>query len=378
MKKSDVLILINTLLIFAIFLSITGFFADVSNTVKYGGVDLRNRVVGARVALNQMDPYFYKWSEGSPEYFLDPPDHPNLPVNRVTVPPTVLQFHSIFCDLPYSLQRFGWTIFQWVMLLSAIALLGKSTDDKSNSKLIWIVCLFFVADSYIFRLHVERGQIYILYTFLIALSYYLIIRLKRNSDFWSGLIAGYASALRFPMLLIGLPFLLCKRWKFLIGQVFGFAIGISASFLFIKPHIWKSYFSAMNLHGLVHEGIIKITSERYPHINIDGIKNLYIGARLPVSDSSVQGMMHNIGIQLSSGFLLVVFSVVVALLMFFFLKIKNKYKTTGFLFLLGSIIIIISEIFLPAARYNYSDVIMLIPLSLVILDSKNLLEILKQ
>src|SRR3954470_14128773 len=57
---------------------------DVTGT--YGGIDVRNRCVGARVLTAGMDPYTFRWQPGMPDTLLDP-RHP-AEVPRVTVPPT--------------------------------------------------------------------------------------------------------------------------------------------------------------------------------------------------------------------------------------------------------------------------------------------------
>ena len=59
MKKSEINLLVNILLVFSIFLSAAGFLMDLRNTALFGGVDLRNRVVGARLLIDHQDPYHY-------------------------------------------------------------------------------------------------------------------------------------------------------------------------------------------------------------------------------------------------------------------------------------------------------------------------------
>ncbi len=98
--------LLNVVLVFTIIIAIRGFLIDFSNTYTYGGVDLRNRVVGARLMLEGLDPYRFKWSEGYPDTLLDPIDNPLTPVNRVSVPPTVLMLHVPLAGIKYSIQRF--------------------------------------------------------------------------------------------------------------------------------------------------------------------------------------------------------------------------------------------------------------------------------
>ena len=48
-----------------------GILKDVSNTGNGGSIDLRNRITGARIASNGIDPYTYKWMRGEPEEFCD-------------------------------------------------------------------------------------------------------------------------------------------------------------------------------------------------------------------------------------------------------------------------------------------------------------------
>ncbi|MCK4696052.1 MAG: hypothetical protein KAT74_09825, partial [Candidatus Cloacimonetes bacterium] len=47
---------------------------DTMNTLKYGAIDLRNRVVGARLLLKGEDPYYFKWDNDTPEYYVDARD----------------------------------------------------------------------------------------------------------------------------------------------------------------------------------------------------------------------------------------------------------------------------------------------------------------
>ena len=379
MKKNEINLLLNVLLISSIFFAAVGFLQDMENSANYGGIDLRNRVIGTRLVKANYDPYFFKWNEGYSEFFLDPRDHPNLPVSRVTVPPTILMIHSIFSDLPYKFQRYLWTIIQWILLIFSIFFFSRSVKNDIKSKLIWIISLFFIASSFIFRLHVERGQIYILYVFLFALSYYVYNSNFKINRLLSGIIMGYVSALRFPMVLIGLPFLLCKRWKFIIGQIMGIVLGILTSFSLVNYEIWKSYFNAMTIHSKVHQGVIKITTERYPYVDIEDMKNLWIWARLPIMDSSIQGIARKyLGIQISSNALLISLVIVIVFLIILFLRINKQYKNHNFIFFYSILIILVSELFLPAARFTYNNVILLSVFSLIIINSEIILKLLKE
>jgi hypothetical protein len=235
-----------------------------------------------------------------------------------------------------------------------------------------------MAGSYVFRLHVERGQIYILFIFLFSIAYYIYQDKKKFSSILSGIIIGYTTALRPPMCLIGVPFLLYKKLRFIVGQIIGFIIGILTSFIFVNFKIWKSYFTAMDIHEKVHLGILKMSAERYPYINIEDTRDLWMGAQLPISDSSIQGIFFNFfNIRIPSNFLII--GLIICLIVFIALLLRLKIKAVNIkvLFFYGSLMVLISEFFIPAARFSYNNVIWLIPLSLIIINSEAILSILR-
>ena len=373
MKENEVKLLLDLLLIFAVFLSITGFFTDVSNTLKYGGVDLRNRVVGARLLKKDLDPYFYKWEKGDPVELLDPRDKVNSEVNMVTVPPSVLLLMSPIADVKYNIQRNIWFIAQWLLLLLSIFFFSRTSLDPSIKKMIWIVSLFFIGSSFFWRLHVERGQIYILYVVLISLAYYLYNLENRYNQIWSGIVIGFAVVLRPPLILIPAMFLLYKNWKIILGSIIGAFSILGASLLVSGLNVWISYFKAMQIHGLNHVQGIEQVMSHYPYQNIEGIANLHGLANIPITDTSLQGFLKSIGVSVSGYILMLGFLVIFAIIIFFFWKRKIQLST-GMIFLAGTFLIFISDFFLAAARFSYNNVMLLPFLSIVVLRSEELLE----
>ncbi|MHA2017027.1 MAG: hypothetical protein ACTSXY_02005, partial [Promethearchaeota archaeon] len=135
-------ILVNALLIYSVLMSAICISFDTVNTLKYGALDLRNRVVGVRVLLNEEDPYFFKWEQDTPEEFVDARDfYSNFPMSRLTVPPSVLLLHSPFASIPYKTQQILWAFIQWLLLLLSIILLSNTTDSIIKKKIIWIIGL---------------------------------------------------------------------------------------------------------------------------------------------------------------------------------------------------------------------------------------------
>ena len=366
-QKQD--LVIQILLIISIFVSAIGFLEDIKNTVQYGGVDLRNKVVGSRLLKQKIDPYFYKWQTGDPVELLDPRDKVQYEVSMVTVPPSVLLLGIPFATIPYNIQRFIWFVIQWLLLLLSLYLFSRTTTNIALKKLVWIVGLFLISSSFFWRLHVERGQIYILYVSLISLAYFLHQSNFKNNLFWSGFILGISVILRAPLALLVLPFLLYKKWKLFSGAIIGGISALGISLLFSGWKVWLSYFEAMRKWGIIHQGNIPLEASSSPFQNIEGIRNLYELANIPIADSSLQFLFKSIGIIVPGIVLMLLFLFLLVLV--FMILWKRKTQLYGSqLFLLGSVFVYLSDLFLPAARFSYNNVMFLPILAIVILESE--------
>ena len=236
-----------------------------------------------------------------------------------------------------------------------------------------------MGSSFYWRLHVERGQIYILYIFLISLAYWIYQRKIKYNDLLSGMVIGYAIILRPPIIMLNIPMLIYKKWKFLLGNIFGVIIGFSSSLLLVPFSTWIKYYSAMQKHGILHTGIVETANGRYPFENIEGIINLWTVPNIPIFDSSLQGLFNNLfGIIIGSQILLISLSFIILLCFFIIYKLRISHLDINMLFLLGTILVFICEFFIPAARYSYNNVIWLVILSLIIINSEEILSLLKK
>ncbi len=366
-------IILSLLLIFAILISIFGFYRDFRNTFKYGGIDLRARVVGARLLLEGIDPYHYKWNENDSELLFDPMDTLDRPVSRVTRPPALLAIHSIMAPLPYNIQRIIWFFLQWIFLLTSILLFSLSTNSEFKKKLIWILGLLFISGNSFWRLHVERGQIYILYIFLIALAFWLSNKKFRLNHILSGFVIGFTASLRPIVIFMSLPMLIYKKWKLLIGTVIGLVAGLATPLLITNIFVWKEYYNAMQFWGrnphIFGNRWGELYSSLYPDRIIEGMHNIASGAGVLTTDSSIQSIfIRYIGIKLyPTTLIIILISILIIFSMMLFI-IRRREISMNLLFLISSGLVFISEYFLPAARYSYTNVIWLLPLSLIIIN----------
>lgn len=377
-REKNLRYLINILLICAILISIIGFYKDYKNTITFGTVDFRSRVVGARLILEKKDPYFYKWKEGDSELLLQPTENINSPISNITVPPTVLTFYASIAKLPYKVQKIIWFFAQWFLLIGSIFLLSKSTNSWIKTKLIWIFGLVFISGSSFWRLHVERGQVYILYIFLISLAYWIYTRNFKNNQILSGFFIGLTVSLRPTYIIMCLPMLIYKKFKVLIGAAAGIIIGIATSFIFVNFSIWKSYFSLTSIYGKIYMGEIQLPAyESISNRTIEGVSNLNSMANIPAVDASVVNILkENLHLNLNVTYLLI--SIILILIISSILMLIFRYGNDNpkFVFLLGLVITSTCDFFLPAHKFSYGNVIWLLIIALLIDYSEPLSRIL--
>ncbi|MBE0429625.1 MAG: DUF2029 domain-containing protein [Thermoleophilia bacterium] len=195
---------------------------DFGNTVEFGGADLRNRVVGSRLLVSGHDPYHFKWRQGMSERLLDPNGSPTNPITLTTATPALLTLQAPFAWIDYKILRVGWLAAQWGLLLLALALFSRMAGTPAKARAVWISGLLVTASPF-WRLHVERGQVIILFVFMLAAAAWVLHRHSRHSAAIAGVILGFTVALRPPMIFILLPMAIFREWRLLKGAAAGAA-----------------------------------------------------------------------------------------------------------------------------------------------------------
>lgn len=357
-------------LFISIFIALAGFLTDFKNTQQYGGVDLRNRVVATRVASElDQDPYFFKWTADLSDRYLDPSDNASISIARVTVTPAVLALHSLLSFLPYETQRYLWFFIQWACLLGSILLLTKLTTEIQTKILIWILGLLAISGSMFWRLHTERGQMYIIYVFLFCLALYLYHRYQNKIA--SGLMLGYLASLRPTYFLVIIPFLIYKKFKFASLIITAVIISVFLSSLLSSTPLWKNYYQSMRAQGAMRME----ENTNFKPISLDNAEgiNLKKFLAVPGEDSSLQTIFRGLfNTWFSSTALFTFLLVCLAVLTYLLLKFKIPQINVPQLFFIAITPAFFSEFFIAAQRWPYADVIWLIPISLIIILSKNI------
>jgi hypothetical protein len=371
-----------------ILIIIFSFSVDLGNTLQYGGVDLRTRVVGARLLTSGQDPYFFSWEKGLSDRFLDPLDKPNSEVSRVTVPPNVLTLCSIISSYSFFQQKIIWLIFQWGAFLSTLTVFLWKSNSPSKRRLILTLGLFFV-NSCFWRLHVERGQIYIIYTLLFTVAWYLFSFPVKFSHLLSGIVIGFTASLRPPAILSIIPFILYRRFSIVLGITLGLILGFSMPLALSNTSIWTSYASAStqptkynysapenlsHYDSLDSDNLTHQEEKFYPSI-IEGLENLTKTKDIPAVNSSFRYILSRFGVQNLQQTLIILMALSMFVYYLLFLKNREKNPTNEVILLNGMVLYLISEFFIPSPRYSYNDVQWILPVFIILdkVDIRNLL-----
>ena len=155
---------------------------SVSDLRSYPAIDLRSKVVGARLLAAGHDPYVSYEDPQHSEYFKS--------TTRPNYTPVLLALYVPLSSLQWWTQRAIYFALDWLFAAAALCLLLRYFCDTREKKYVcWIVYAVFIFCSYAFRIHLERGQYYV---FLLLLTCQVAVALKKG---WSGWLACVPAAL---------------------------------------------------------------------------------------------------------------------------------------------------------------------------------------
>lgn len=354
------------------FLSLT-IAKSISLTTKYGGGDLRTRIVGSRLLETGHSPYFYHWKPADGEFFLDPGDQAGRMVNGNVVTPATLFLIYPLAQLNYYSIILIWNLLQIAATFSIIWLLFK---DRINSTyltplaiiLIGLIC----SETWLFN--IERSQMHIFYALVFAIIYRSYISDWKYNEFLSGFFAGIFILFRPFAGIIGLGFLLYWKKKWLAGCIAGFLAG-SALFVIPQPKLWGDYFEAMqeyvnentgngHFNQSVPDPIKPIIIEGSDRINHHYVFNL---DRLDTS----YHIFKRAGFTINSNGSLLIYALFVVILSIIFLNKKGKSQEATTLFLFGFLLYMLAEQFVLAPRAAYNVIQWIFPLSIIAANARN-------
>lgn len=366
-------------LLVIVLVALLGGAVDLANTVKFGQIDLRNRVVGARVMQLDQNPYSYLWQPGESDKLLDPyPFSQHRLRSAVTVTPAVLSLQTVFADLPYYQQKFLWLFVQVALLASLIWVAIRRAENPETRAMVLLLGIMFSCSTF-WRLHVERGQAYVLFVFL-AVWYIASFDWKSSRrDLWGGFILGILVCLRPQMVFLGWPLLVYRKWNRVLGAVAGIGIGLLIPTLISKT-VWPEYVHAMiNYIPVVPATKGEVPGQETvppPQVEVpaivEGSTNLTTFAHFGMMDTTVKGAVrYYFHTTPSSRMLLgILLAGTIAWFLYVF-RLMRRGVPIDYCSVMTLGLVLFVETLLPIARAEYSNVtIIAITLLLVAIRSR--------
>jgi hypothetical protein len=342
---------------------LSGTFCDL---LTFAGVDLRNRVVGARAMLAGYDPYVFVWQAGMPETLLDPVFDPKA--HRLTLSPPTLLLYAAVARVPYQTIRIGSFAAEWAALIASLALLARSLAEQRQRVILLLGALAFVVATDVWRLHLERGQIYVFYLLALSLALYLS-RIGHYDSIGAGIALGVLGLMRPNLLLIAPALILLRQWRSVTALTTTVAIGLIGTASYLPPSSWRSYLDVGNQYFRVIQDPDSVPDQPRPTPTTVAEGSNFSVALPNVESSSFAvfwSTLHEsfgvpkIDIALASKLILVLLAAGLLGVLY-----RNRGGDARFGFALALILSLDTEFFLPH-RWGYADVMLLAPLTLLL------------
>jgi hypothetical protein len=330
----------------------------------YAGVDLRNRVVGARVLLAGYDPYTFAWQAGQPEELLDPVH--DAKAHRLTISPPTLLLYATLAPAPYAFQRLFHFLAEWLALIASLALLARSMPEQRQRLILVLGATCFVMATDIWRLHLERGQIYVFH--LLALS--VAIHCSRGGHVDSivaGVALGVLGLMRPNLLVFAPALLLLRQWRCGGALMATVAIGGVVAFAVLPTESWRSYLDVGDQYyrAIENPAALPDRPRSAPDSWAEGVDFDHALRNVESSSFAVlyQSLrdrfgLRNVDLARASKFALVILAAVL-------LMMAWRARDVGAGFAAMIVLGLDTEFFLPH-RWGYADVMLLAPLALLL------------
>jgi hypothetical protein len=184
------------------------------------------------------DPYTFFWQPGMPEELLDPVHDPKA--HRLTVSPPTLLIFAVVAPIPFPTQRFVSFVFEWLAMIASLVLLARSLPDWRLRVVFLLGATILVVATDIWRLHLERGQVYVFD--LLALSAAVAWSRRGQIDsLAAGIALGVLALMRPNLLVIAPSLLIMRQWRSSSAMLATVGVGVATTFLMLPMSSWQSY-----------------------------------------------------------------------------------------------------------------------------------------
>jgi hypothetical protein len=319
--------------------------------------------------LTGEDPYTFVWQPGMPEELLDPVYDKDA--HRLTVSPPTLLLYAPLAPLAWRTIRFVSFIAEWLAMLGSLMLLARSLPEQRQRVLLLLAAVLFVIATDVWRLHLERGQVYVFH--LLALS--AAIYWSRHGDVDSllaGVALGLLGLMRPNLIVIAPALLLTRRLRMSGAMLATIAIGVLATLPALPASSWQSYLAVGDQYYRSIQGDPILEMPRPQHEGpVEGVEFAGPHSLRNIESSSFAVFwlwLHQVdrvpmvNLALVSKALLAILAA--TLLALAWLR-RNDSSIASFALIV--VLALDTEFFLPH-RWGYADVMLLAPLALALPD----------
>ena len=348
-------------------------YRDMQFEKQYTG-DLRPRIVGARLQIDGISPYFYIWKPSDGVRYYDPEMHVlNRKISNITSSPYLHQLLYPIANFQQRTISTIWLVLEYLALL-VMTLLNMQLAKKRKQKWVIVFMSLFFLYSYAWTTNIALGQMYIFIP-LLAMLFYFFITFKPthflNAAF-AGLTAMSLILMRPNTLLFFFPFVfLLNRYSRKFKMVFLLCSSLVILFAFGSSQArlyWSDYFNAMSEHIKSHQGINSIIQNDVPvpmplYAKWEGWDTLQIKSnttKFPFKPSGENGnafVFLNLGLHVKTPLWVLSALCMIAVAILFFMFYKKYVPTPLFntytVALLGFCMYMASDIFSPIYRTQY-------------------------
>ncbi len=216
----------------------------VGDLETYPGIDLRAKVIGARLLIRGLNPYY------DARYEMHS-DHLRM-LSEDTYSPALLLFYAPLCEASWNTQRIVYFCADWVCILLCFLILSRSFPKSASRVALWLAFVLLFIAGLGFRLHLERGQYYVELALLTCL---VAVYSVRKSDSWF-------HALPLALLVLFRPtYAICILCLLVLRRARPAAVAASvclALFAFTLPlagmRSWKNYIKEIRFNQLETAG----------------------------------------------------------------------------------------------------------------------------
>jgi hypothetical protein len=344
------------------------------NLEKQYTVDLRNRVVGARLQKDGKLPYnyYFKSVDGLRYFDIQNLNRDSSAASNVTASPFFHQLLFPICDLEEATLSKIWLWLQYFLLACMIFMISTRLHDPKEKLLALNVGIIFTSTE-AWKSLIKSGQLYLVVAFLICCVITGLLSNKKSGIVLAGICAVAFVLIRPFGIVIFIPILMLYKKNLLFLATAFSGLIIYLLFIVNDPYeksLYLNYASRMKMHVLFHQN----TLTNPPKIEIANTSSVRNFEGIDFEEVNRQMHDHPIKIYSESGNIFILYYylihkkiplaclfiltavIILSLTILYYFHLKKYPAQKIQILLLGFTMYMIVELLGPVTRHQYNTV----------------------